>query len=70
MFLEWKNQYCENDYTTKCNLQFNEISTGLTMAYFTELEQKNSRSVWKHKIRQIAKANLRKKNGVGVINLS
>ena len=21
MFLDWKNQYCENDYTTKCNLQ-------------------------------------------------
>ena len=21
MFLGWKNQYCENDYSTKCNLQ-------------------------------------------------
>ena len=21
MFLDRKNQYCENDYTTKCNLQ-------------------------------------------------
>ena len=21
MFLGWKNHYCENDYTTKCNLQ-------------------------------------------------
>ena len=21
MFLDWKNQYCENDYTTKSNLQ-------------------------------------------------
>ena len=21
MFLSWKNQYCESDYTTKCNLQ-------------------------------------------------
>ena len=21
MFLEWKNQYCENDYTTQSNLQ-------------------------------------------------
>ena len=21
MLLGWKNQYCENDYTTKCNLQ-------------------------------------------------
>ena len=69
MFLEWKNQYCENDYATKCNLQFNEISTGLMMAYFTELEQKISQSVWKHKIYQIAKSNLRRKNGVGAINL-
>ena len=22
MFLDWKNQYCENDYTTQSNLQF------------------------------------------------
>ena len=21
MFLDWKNQYCENDYTTQSNLQ-------------------------------------------------
>ena len=21
MFLSWKNQYCENNYTTKCNPQ-------------------------------------------------
>ena len=21
MFMDWKNQYCENDYTTKFNLQ-------------------------------------------------
>ena len=21
MFLDWKNQYCQNDYTTKSNLQ-------------------------------------------------
>ena len=21
VFLDWKNQYCENDHTTKCNLQ-------------------------------------------------
>ena len=21
MYLGWKNQYCENDYTIKCNLQ-------------------------------------------------
>ena len=22
MFLDWKNEYCENDYTTQGNLQF------------------------------------------------
>ena len=39
------------------------------MAFFTELEQKNSQFIWKHKRPQIAKAVLRKKNGAGVINL-
>ena len=40
------------------------------MAFVTELEQKNSQFVWKHKRPQIAKAILRKKNGDGGIRLS
>ena len=39
------------------------------MAFFTELEQKISQFIWKHKTPQIAKTVLRKKNGAGVINL-
>ena len=39
------------------------------MAFFTELEQKISQFIWKHKRSQIAKAVLRKKKGAGGINL-
>ena len=39
------------------------------MAFLTELGQKNSKFIWKHKRPQIAKAVLRKKNGAGGFNL-
>ena len=48
---------------------FNAIPTELTMVFFTELEQKFSQFVWKHKRPGIAKAILRKKNGAAGINL-
>ena len=69
MFLDWKNQYGQTEYTTQGNLQIQCNPYKITNGIFHRTRTKNLKIVWRLKRPRIAKAILRKKNGAGVIRL-
>ena len=69
VFMDWKNQYCQNDYTTQSNLQIQCNPYQATNNIFHRMRRNISQFVRKHKKPRIAKAILRKKSGTGGINL-
>jgi len=72
MFMDQKNQYCQNDNTIQGNLHIPWNLYQTTKCIFTELKQKILliKFVWKHKIPWIMKVISRKKNGAGGIQTS
>ena len=67
MSLDWKNQYCENDYYQMQSTDL--IPIKLPMAFFAELEQKNLTIYTETQMIPNNQTILRKKNGAGGINL-
>lgn len=67
MFLDWRNQYCQSDYTMTVH-RFSAVVIKLN-SIFTEPEKIFKKFVGRHRIPQRAKTRLRKKNEAGGIGL-
>ena len=48
-FVDWKNQYCQNDYTTQGNLQIQCNPCQITNGIFHRTRTKKSRNLYGHK---------------------
>ena len=60
MFMDQKNEYSENEYTTQSNLQIQCNIYKLPMVFFTELDEIISQFVWKYKKTSNSQSNLEK----------
>ena len=69
MFMDWKNQYSENEYTTKSDIQIQCSPYEATNSIFQRTRINNLTICIEIQNSQIAKAILRKKNGTGGLNL-
>ena len=48
VFMDWKNQHCQNGHTTQSNLRIQCNSYQATSGIFRKLEQVISQWAWKH----------------------
>ena len=69
VFLDMKDKCCENDYTTKCNLQIQCNSYQITNGIFHRTRTLNLTNDMETQKTPNSKAVLRKKNGARGINL-
>ena len=69
MFLDWKNQHCENDYTTQSNLQIQCNPYQTTNGIFHRTRTKNFTICMETQKTPNSQSNLKKKNGAGGIRL-
>ena len=69
MFVDWKDQNCQNDYTIQGNLQIQYNPYQATNGNFHITKTNNFTIYMETQKPQRAKAILRKKNGTGGINL-
>ena len=69
MFLGWKNQYCENGYTTKCNLLIQCNPYQVTSGIFHRTRTKNFTICMEIQKTRKAKAVLKKKSRAAGFNL-
>ena len=69
MFLDWKNQYCENDYTTQSNLQIQCNPCQTTNDIFHRTRTKNFTICMETEKTLNSQNNLEKENRAGGIRL-
>ena len=69
MFLDWKNQHCENDYNTQINLHIQCNPYQTTNGIFHRTRAKNFTICMETQKTPNSQSNLEKKNGAGGIRL-